>query len=313
MAWSAEKLDDPLDDDYGLKMSASAVPTFYLYGEPHRAVADGFIHVEHLDDRSRPSEWTIRPHAHTGLHHIFWIASGGGAMQAEARVFQFAAPALLVVPASVVHGFSWTSESTGSVLTLANGQLTELARRDPAIGKLFAAAHVIALEIDAARSTQLHMDTLMRELGWSAIGHQAAVEASLLSLAVIALRSRRADAEAAPVRPGQQAALVARFRERIENRYRQREPVAAHAAALGVSESALRAACTRSAGLSPALMLDERALLEARRLLLYSNMSVAQVAYSVGFTDPAYFSRFFSRRVGTSPRRYRSTAPDVPG
>lgn len=286
-------------------MPSSPVPTFYLYGEPHRAVADGFIHVEHLDDRSRPSEWTIRPHAHAGLHHIFWIASGGGAMQAEAHVFVFDAPALLVVPAAVVHGFSWTSESTGSVLTLANGQLAELARRDPAIASLFAAACVIGLDEAAARTARWHMDMLMRELGWSAIGHHAAVEASLLGLSVIALRSRSVDAATATVRPGQQAALVARFRERIERRYRQREPVSAHAAALGVSESALRAACTRTAGLSPALMLDERALLEARRLLLYSDMGVAEVAYSVGFTDPAYFSRFFSRRVGTSPRRYR--------
>lgn len=292
-------------------MPASPVPTFYLYGEPHRAVADGFIHVEHLDDRSRPSEWTILPHAHAGLHHIFWIASGGGAMQAEAQVFRFAAPALLVVPATVVHGFSWTSESTGSVLTLANGQLIELARRDPTIGGLFATTHAITLDSNGARATQWHMDTLMREVGWSAIGHHAAVEASLLSLAVIAMRSRSPDAKMSAVRPGHQAALVARFRERIESRYRQREPVAAHAAALGVSESALRAACTRCAGLSPALMLDERALLEARRLLLYSNMSVAQVAYSVGFSDPAYFSRFFSRRAGTSPRRYRSGAQNA--
>jgi AraC family transcriptional activator of pobA len=293
-------------------MPKSPVPTFDLYGEPHRAVADGFIHVEHLDDRSRPSEWTIRPHAHAGLHHLFWIASGGGAMQAEAQVFRFAAPALLVVPASVVHGFSWTSESTGSVLTLASGQLDDLVRRDPAISALFTGALAIGLETDAARSTQWHMDTLMRELGWSTVGHHAAVEASLLSLVVIALRSRAPNVASAPVRPGQQAALVARFRERIESRYRQRESVCAHAAALGVSESALRAACTRSAGLSPAVMLDERALLEARRLLLYSNMSVAQVAYSVGFTDPAYFSRFFSRRVGIPPRRYRSATPDAP-
>lgn len=288
------------------RMPNDPVPTFYLYGEPHRAVADGFLHVEHLDDRSRPSEWTIRPHAHAGLHHVFWIGSGGGAMQVEAERIRFAAPAVLIVPASVVHGFSWESDSTGSVLTLAHGQMADLARRDPAIRDLFGAARAIRLGDDAARAMQWHMDTLMRELGWSQIGHAAAVEASLLGVVVIALRSRDAATETAAVRPGQHAALVACFRERIESRYRQREPVAVHAAALGVSESALRAACARSAGLSPALMLDERALLEARRLLLYSNMSVAQIAYSVGFGDPAYFSRFFSRRVGTSPRRYRA-------
>ncbi len=53
-------------------------------------------------------------------------------------------------------------------------------------------------------------------------------------------------------------------------------------------------------------MLDERALLEARRLLLYSNLSVAEVGYATGFEDPAYFSRFFARHTGRSPRDWRA-------
>ncbi len=105
---------------------------------------------------------------------------------------------------------------------------------------------------------------------------------------------------------GRQARLVARLRDRIEQRFRHREPVADHARALGVSETALRQACARTAGLSPAAMLDERALLEARRLLLYSNLSVAEVGYATGFEDPAYFSRFFARHTGRSPRDWRA-------
>ncbi|WP_313807196.1 helix-turn-helix domain-containing protein, partial [Sphingobium sp.] len=134
---------------------------------------------------------------------------------------------------------------------------------------------------------------------------RAAVEAALLSVMVLALRH----GALAPQSHGgsaRQAALVARLRERIEQRFRQREPVGDHARALGVSLTALRQACAQVAGTSPAAMLDERALLEARRLLLYSNLSVTEVAYAVGFEDPAYFSRFFSRHVGQPPRGYRT-------
>jgi AraC family transcriptional activator of pobA len=53
-------------------------------------------------------------------------------------------------------------------------------------------------------------------------------------------------------------------------------------------------------------MLDDRALLEARRLLLYSQLSVVEIAYAVGFDDPAYFSRFFTRHIGQPPRAYRA-------
>jgi len=113
------------------------IPRFYLYGEPHR-VADGrFVHVESLDDRSRPSEWTIRPHAHADLNHLFHIAEGGGAMWAEDATLSFNAPCLLVVPAGVVHGFSWTSDSRGAVITVSTDYLERLEESDVALTGLF--------------------------------------------------------------------------------------------------------------------------------------------------------------------------------
>ena len=144
-----------------------------------------------------------------------------------------------------------------------------------------------------------------RELGWSGRGQRAAIEAALLQLMVLALRHGQL---AQGTSPGteKQAALVARLRERIEQRFREREPVSVHARALGTSLTALRQACARVAGSSPAQMLDDRALLEARRLLLYSQLSVTEVAYAVGFEDAAYFSRFFTRHVGQPPRAYRA-------
>ena len=56
-------------------------------------------------------------------------------------------------------------------------------------------------------------------------------------------------------------------------------------------------------------MLDQRAMLEAQRLLLYTELSVTQVAYAIGFEDPAYFSRFFTRHAGRTPRSYRTATP----
>jgi AraC family transcriptional activator of pobA len=290
---------------YAAAMAINPVPSFYLYGEPHRAVADGFIHVEQLDDRSRPSEWTIRPHAHADLVQMFLIGSGGGAMQAEDAAMRFDAPALLLIPAGVVHGFHWTSESAGWVLTLARTFLKDLVARHPDIAPVFDRSQALTPDATvAARLTQA-MATLRQELAWSAAGHHVAVEAALLAMLVAALRLLPGDDAAAAPAPGQHAGLVARFRARIEDRFRRRESIAAHVAALGTSETSLRVACARIAGRSPAAMLDQRAMLEARRALLYSNLSVAEIGYALGFADPAYFTRFFTRHAGRSPLRYR--------
>ncbi|MFC3444427.1 helix-turn-helix domain-containing protein [Sphingobium rhizovicinum] len=286
-------------------MSTAPVPSFYLYGEPQRSVAEGFVHVESLDDRSRPSEWTIRPHVHRDLNHIILIAQGGGAMQAEAAQVRFEAPCLLLIPAGIIHGFSWHRESRGHVTTIADSYLRHLIARDADLATLFAYPHAVELPAHEGGDAETIIGRMARELGWAGPGQRAAIDAALLQLMVLALRHA---ALAQAVQPGnaRQAALVARLRERIDQRFRQRESVSVHARALGASLTALRQACARVAGSSPAQMLDDRCLLEARRLLVYSQMSITDIAYAVGFDDPAYFSRFFARHIGQPPRAWRT-------
>lgn len=292
-------------------MSIQAVPSFYLYGEPHRAVDDGFVHVEHLDDRSRPCEWTIRPHAHTDLVQMFLITSGGGSMQAEHAAMCFEAPALLLIPAGMVHGFRWTSESSGSVLTLARTHLKDLIERHPDLAPVFDRPQSLTPDEAAVVRLSYCVSDLRQELAWSVKGHHAAVEAALLAMFVVVLRMLPANGAIVTPDPGPHAGLVARFRAQIEDRFRLREKIAVHARALGTSETSLRMACTRIAGRSPTAMLDQRAMLEARRSLLYSNLTVAEIGYALGFADPAYFTRFFTRKSGQSPMQYRRH-PDLP-
>lgn len=286
-------------------METEVVPHFYLYGEPHKAVADGFVHVERLDDRSRPSEWTIRPHAHADLVQLFLIDAGGGAMRAEDDILHFVAPAVLVVPAGVAHGFTWMSDSVGTVMTLASSYLGQLVDRHPDLSSVFARPQAVGSGGDGHAMLDAAMAALTRELGWSTQGHHAAVEAALLGILVATLRMTTPAADRSAPGPGHHAALVARFRSRIERRFRLRDNIAAHAVALGTSETSLRTACARIAASSPAAMLDQRAMLEARRALLYSNLSIAEIGYAIGFADPAYFTRFFTRHAGLSPRRFR--------
>ena len=285
-------------------MAAEIIPSFFLYGEAPIAVGDRFLHLESLDDRSRPSNWNIRPHAHADLNHIFYIAQGSGQMRAEAAVIAFSAPCLLLVPARVVHGFSYETDTAGSVLTVSEAYLRDLIGREPAFAPLFAAPSAVASA--TARTIESHLRDLGRELAWTAPGHAAAVEALLVRLLVEVLRSERRVNALRPSAHGAHAELVARFRELVEERYRTEADIDAYAAALAVTPKQLRSACERVAHMSPLRIVQERLLLEAKRLMLYSNMSVAEAGYYLGFADPAYFSRFFTRGAGRSPRAFRT-------
>lgn len=286
-------------------MAAAEIPRFFLYGEPPRSVGDRFLHLEALEDRTRPSNWNIRPHTHANLCHVFHIHLGGGDMRADARVIPFRAPCLLLVPSNVVHGFEYETETTGSVLTISDAYLHALVRREAEIGRVFArpaglpgANHDLFADL---------LGRLSRELAWTAVGHAAAVEALLMTLMIEILRlsHHEADGERGPA-SGAHAGLVARFRELIEARYRSGAGVEAYADALSVTPRRLRTACLSAAGAPPLRLIQDRVTLEAKRALLYSNMTVAEVAYHLGFDDPAYFSRFFAKAEGRSPRAFRA-------
>ncbi|MFD9790541.1 helix-turn-helix domain-containing protein [Streptomyces sp. NPDC059070] len=81
--------------------------------------------------------------------------------------------------------------------------------------------------------------------------------------------------------------------------------VAEHAARHGMTPAELRTAVRRGAGCSPKDYLLGIRLGRAKELLATTDLPVAAVARRVGYEDPAYFSRLFTRRVGTAPVRFR--------
>jgi len=108
--------------------------------------------------------------------------------------------------------------------------------------------------------------------------------------------------------------VTARYRELVAHRARREHRVAAFARELAVSPNHLNALCQRHLGMSAHAVISERLALEGRRLLAFSDESVARIALSLGFRDASYFSRFMRRMAGESPRGLRRAvnAPTAP-
>ena len=56
---------------------------------------------------------------------------------------------------------------------------------------------------------------------------------------------------------------------------------------------------------SPNDIIKNRIVLEAKRLLYYTDLTVKEIAYQLGYDDPAYFNRLFARKEGIAPSLYR--------
>ncbi len=300
----AKKLDNPPPWDQIEAVMTAPVPSFFLYGEPPRAAEAGFLHLEPLDARSRPSDWAIRRHRHQDLNHVFLMTGGGGVIRTSSDDIPFQAPCLLFIPAGMIHGFAYLQESAGQVLTIASQFLEVRAACQEPAERLFDAPHVVACGVEA-EALQRVFGELGRELAWKAPGHQAAVEGWILQAFVIALRRLHSAQASEQGGAGREAALVARYREQVELRYREHWPLKRYAQSLGVSLSHLHQVCRAVADTTPLAILQDRVLLEAKRGLHYSDMAIGDLAYNLGFDDAAYFSRFFTKNAGVSPRKFR--------
>jgi AraC family 4-hydroxyphenylacetate 3-monooxygenase operon regulatory protein len=100
--------------------------------------------------------------------------------------------------------------------------------------------------------------------------------------------------------------LFQRFTQLIDIHYHQHWTVPEYASELHLTESRLTDICRRFANRPPKRLIFDRQLREARRLLLFSDSAVSDIAWQLGFKDPAYFARFFNRLVGCSPSAYRA-------
>ena len=102
-----------------------------------------------------------------------------------------------------------------------------------------------------------------------------------------------------------QVNYVDKFCAAVEDHYQDKYSIADYSGLVGVSASHLTRLCRKFLGMSPQLLIRHRRLLEAKRLLKYTRLSVQEVASNLGFEDAAYFCRTFKKNNGVTPVKFR--------
>lgn len=95
------------------------------------------------------------------------------------------------------------------------------------------------------------------------------------------------------------------FRDLVEKNYSKQKSVSFFASQLSITEKRLGMAAQRIYGKLPKEMIDDRVMLEAKRLLSHSALSVKEIGIQLGFDDPAYFFRFFKKNAHSTPLEFR--------
>lgn len=286
-------------------MAQRAIPHYSLYGESTQDVDERFLHVESIAARSRLHNWIIQPHAHRDLHQLLFLQRGGGTFHAESDHHSLTQPMLIEVPLSCVHGFDFRPATDGWIVTASGALMSRIFREHPPLTGVLNEACVVPLTSDAAATMGTLYKALVEEFFGHRLARRTAAEAWLTTILVQTLRLKLQRAPDPNHPATADTELAARYRALVEKNFPKPLRILDYAERLCVSHERLRQACVRSTASSPLQLLIARRLLEAKRSLLYTGMSVGLIAEYCGFDDPAYFSRFFARATGKSPLQYR--------
>jgi len=100
-----------------------------------------------------------------------------------------------------------------------------------------------------------------------------------------------------------------KFRRAVDAKFTQTRRVEDYAKAIGCSAKSLRRACMMACGSSPKALIEQRLILEAKRLLAHTGLMVEAIATEVGFSEPTNFVKFFRRHGGMRPLDFRVKFP----
>lgn len=100
--------------------------------------------------------------------------------------------------------------------------------------------------------------------------------------------------------------LINRFIELLNSQYAINHNVSDYAAQLGINPKFLLRLCKKEKLKKPSEIIQLKLLFEAKKQLLFTNKSIRNICFELGFYDPAYFSRFFKKHNNTTAKGFRS-------
>jgi AraC family transcriptional activator of pobA len=211
----------------------------------------------------------------------------------------------------------WTAEarlvvapgSEGRHLLLGPALLSRALRNNPnaaELGYMAERRYTVSLDPSEAHGAALagSFDGLIAETRQEGLMSASLVEAHLSILLVTLYRAVKAGPHGLQLGPGA-APLASRFVSLVEAHLTERWTVERFCETLGVRRERLHATCLRHFGRPPGLLIRERTIIEARRLLEQSALSIDEIAQRLGFGSGPQFNRFFKALAGMPPGVYR--------
>jgi AraC family transcriptional activator of pobA len=286
-----------------MRTSKNSVPLIPLKDFGSSPFLEHGIFIETFEDCVSTRQKRMEVHRHDYIE-LFWL-DGNGSVLIDFENYLLSGKSLIAIGPGRVH--AWQVKNLTGLYIAFTQEFFD--GKGPPPSALFdypfifdgEVSPVVRLQPKQGEQAQNQFREISREFRKH---EKLAVEMIHYQLRSLMVHLARLYATTSPA-PFAAIGLVRRFRQAVERSFRASTSIRDYAQMLGVTTSHLSDSMRLETGLTAGELIRARLILEAKRLLLHSELTIAEIGYELGFGDPSYFSRFVRREIKTSPAEFR--------
>lgn len=263
---------------------------------------DQFLFFELTAELAAALNTTIKPPHRHSYQEIIWVRQGTAEHLLDGDVINYPAQTLLVVPKGRIHRFSPSSDCRGCAIRFRE---EFLPNQSNLLFSQFTGHTAFHLNHDQASVVESYFSLLSSENSHTDPYNLQALRHLLAAFVAKLEELRLLDTRMVPHDFTRTLCTWNRLSSLIEQKFRSEHAVSYYAAELGLSPRKLGEIVKLYTGRYVSDVIDDRLIAEAKRLILFSDLTIKEIAFELGFEEHSYFSKVFKKLTGKSPSNFK--------
>jgi len=251
----------------------------------------------------------IIPHRHEGYYHVVLFTGGTGTVTIDFEQFDLFPGRIYFMVPGQVHCWDLSEEKDGFALNFSERVFSSFMDNAQYLDQFpFLSGipnhSVIDLNEENLSEAKFFIGQIIKEI--SEKDNFSLDKACFHLISLFISISRHHDISVRKLVPDQKQTILMNFRRLVNKYYAEKKLPRDYAHMLFVTPNRLNTITNELTGRSAGEIIRDRILLEAKRLLVNADMSIAEIAFKLNFTDNSYFTKFFKKYAGVTPEDFKT-------